>query len=333
MNSSSPKDNANPIILDIHQQRKTLYGNWDDEHQPLYWDELLRSFRINNSHHHHHDSSPYSMMTMEDYSSLRSLQQSAMESSSHDCISLFKKLHIWNHHDDSSSSRRSSNDNNDHSPSVVLDHVMLFHEQKRQHDIAVEKEKKKNKKKQMLEREDDESVATTTTTSMVMDIDHHDNNNTTLKRQSLSYDPVTADEIFELIRTIQDPEHPLTLEQLGVVIRSQIIIEEKKRAKEGNQQHPTKTTTTTTTTCLIRFTPTVPHCSMATLIGLCIRVKLLRSFPRHYKTIVMIEPGTHSTEHAINQQLADKERVCAALENQHLLGVVNKCIQANDCTL
>ena len=33
----------------------------------------------------------------------------------------------------------------------------------------------------------------------------------------------------------------------------------------------------------VEFTPTIPHCSMATLIGLCIRVKLLRSLPYQYK--------------------------------------------------
>ena len=32
------------------------------------------------------------------------------------------------------------------------------------------------------------------------------------------------------------------------------------------------------------------------------------------------------SEHAVNKQLADKERVRAALENEHLLGVVDRCI-------
>jgi len=72
--------------------------------------------------------------------------------------------------------------------------------------------------------------------------------------------------------------------------------------------------------------PTIPHCSMATLIGLSLRVKLLRSLPPRFKVTVRIQPGTHASEHAINKQLADKERVSAALENAHLLGVVNKCI-------
>jgi hypothetical protein len=42
---------------------------------------------------------------------------------------------------------------------------------------------------------------------------------------------------------------------------------------------------------------------------------------------VRIQPGTHASEQAVNKQLADKERVCAALENKHLLGVVNRCIE------
>jgi len=65
---------------------------------------------------------------------------------------------------------------------------------------------------------------------------------------------------------------------------------------------------------------------MATLIGLSLRVKLWRSVPPRFRVTVRIEPGTHASEHAINQQLADKERVSAALENKNLLGVVNKCI-------
>ena len=76
----------------------------------------------------------------------------------------------------------------------------------------------------------------------------------------------------------------------------------------------------------VQFTPTIPHCSMATLIGLSIRVKLLRSLPRRYKVTVKITPGTHATEEGINKQLADKERVAAALENANLLAVVNKSL-------
>jgi metal-sulfur cluster biosynthetic enzyme len=121
----------------------------------------------------------------------------------------------------------------------------------------------------------------------------------------------TADEIFDIIRNIQDPEHPLTLAQLNVVNRHHITVHDNYPAMS---------------TVHVRFTPTIPHCSMATLIGLSIRVKLLRSLPTRFKVKVEIQPGTHASEAAVGKQLADKERVCAALENQHLLGVVNKCI-------
>ena len=65
---------------------------------------------------------------------------------------------------------------------------------------------------------------------------------------------------------------------------------------------------------------------MSTLIGLSLRVKLLRSLPSRFKVDIKIQPGTHSSEAQVNKQLGDKERVAAALENAHLLKVVNKCL-------
>ncbi|KAK9997316.1 hypothetical protein SO802_022002 [Lithocarpus litseifolius] len=48
----------------------------------------------------------------------------------------------------------------------------------------------------------------------------------------------------------------------------------------------------------ITFTPTVEHCSMATIIGLCLRVKLLRSLPSRYKVDIRVAPGSHASESA-----------------------------------
>ena len=58
-------------------------------------------------------------------------------------------------------------------------------------------------------------------------------------------------------------------------------------------------------------------------------MKLLRSLPDRFKVKVLISPGSHATEDAINKQLADKERVAAALENSYLLEVVNQCLATN----
>ncbi|KAL3858739.1 hypothetical protein ACJMK2_008994 [Sinanodonta woodiana] len=82
-------------------------------------------------------------------------------------------------------------------------------------------------------------------------------------------DKVDSREVFDLIRCINDPEHPLTLEELNVV--------ENDRVHVNNEENRVQ----------VEFTPTIPHCSMATLIGLSIRVKLLRSLPSRFKVSVM----------------------------------------------
>jgi hypothetical protein len=53
---------------------------------------------------------------------------------------------------------------------------------------------------------------------------------------------------------------------------------------------------------------------------------LLRALPPRYKVDIRVREGTHQSEKAVNKQLNDKERVAAALENQHLLGVVADCL-------
>uniref|UniRef100_A0AAY5KEJ4 Cytosolic iron-sulfur assembly component 2B n=1 Tax=Esox lucius TaxID=8010 RepID=A0AAY5KEJ4_ESOLU len=130
-------------------------------------------------------------------------------------------------------------------------------------------------------------------------------------------DPIDDREIFDIlhVQSINDPEHPLSLEELNVV--------EQMRVRVNDQQN----------TVGVEFTPTIPHCSMATLIGLSIKVKLLRSLPERFKIDVRITPGTHASEDAVNKQLADKERVAAALENSQLLEVVNQCLTSNARTV
>ena len=115
---------------------------------------------------------------------------------------------------------------------------------------------------------------------------------------------IDAYEIYDMLRHINDPEHPLTLEALQVIKPELIEVVDE---------------------CItVKFTPTIPNCSMATLIGLMIRVKLHRSLPSNYKIDVYIEKGKHEQEVEVNKQLNDKERVLAALENAGLTNMVNK---------
>jgi metal-sulfur cluster biosynthetic enzyme len=121
-------------------------------------------------------------------------------------------------------------------------------------------------------------------------------------------DEFDAIEIYELIKSIKDPEHPHTLEQLRVVNLNHISVDDCRSQVK------------------VMFTPTVPHCSMTTLIGLCIRVKLANCLPSRFKIDVKVAPGTHDQELSVNKQLSDKERVAAALENKQLVQVVWSCL-------
>ncbi|KAK7035758.1 hypothetical protein R3P38DRAFT_3391822 [Favolaschia claudopus] len=121
-----------------------------------------------------------------------------------------------------------------------------------------------------------------------------------------SEEPIDEHEIFDLIRSIADPEHPNTLEELRVVSAPQVKI-------IGNRVH-------------VEFTPTVPHCGMSILIGLSIRVRLLRALPSRFKIDLTLKPGSHQSELAVNKQLNDKERVAAALENPALVQALEQSL-------
>ncbi|KAK4593838.1 hypothetical protein RGQ29_017784 [Quercus rubra] len=109
-------------------------------------------------------------------------------------------------------------------------------------------------------------------------------------------------------KDIKDPKHPYSLEELKVIIEDAIDVDDQQSYVR------------------ITFTPTVEHCSMATIIGLCLRVKLLRSLPFHYKVDIRVVPRSHASESAVNKQLNDKERVAAALENPNLVDMVDECL-------
>ncbi|BAM80762.1 hypothetical protein, conserved [Cyanidioschyzon merolae strain 10D] len=134
--------------------------------------------------------------------------------------------------------------------------------------------------------------------------------------------PFTA-QVFEAIRDIRDPEHPNTLEELAVVTPESVSESSRRRF------------------LLVSFTPTVPHCSLAALIGLCIRQRLVDlglsptcvsalpevgKSPYALRLKVLVTPDTHVHWQEITKQLNDKERVLAALENAQLSSMVRGCM-------
>uniref|UniRef100_A0A182MUC8 MIP18 family-like domain-containing protein n=1 Tax=Anopheles culicifacies TaxID=139723 RepID=A0A182MUC8_9DIPT len=122
--------------------------------------------------------------------------------------------------------------------------------------------------------------------------------------------------IYDFLRTIRDPEKPNTLEDLHVVYEEGIFVNEPT---SGNVN-----------VVRVEFNPTVPHCSLATLIGLCIRVKIERNINHNLKLDIYIKKGAHATEDEINKQINDKERIAAAMENPNLKQLVENCIKDED---
>ncbi|KAH7673667.1 Fe-S cluster assembly (FSCA) domain-like protein [Dioscorea alata] len=124
------------------------------------------------------------------------------------------------------------------------------------------------------------------------------------ERVARSDDPhsdVDALDVFDFVRDIRDPEHPYSLEQLSVLSEDSISVDEK-----------------------------LGRIFMATVIGLCLRVKLMCCFPPHFKVDINVSPGSHANEESVNKQLNDKERVAAALENPNLRQFVDECLCSNE---
>ena len=130
-------------------------------------------------------------------------------------------------------------------------------------------------------------------------------------------EPIDEQEIYDLIATMSDPEHPIALGSLAVVSLPDIAI------KPTIPNRPTSNLQTVT----VLLTPTIQHCSLATVIGLGVRVRLEEALPARFRVDVRIKEGTHSTAEEVNKQLADKERVAAALWNPTLQSFVKKMIE------
>lgn len=120
----------------------------------------------------------------------------------------------------------------------------------------------------------------------------------------------------DLIATISDPEHPHTLAELAVVNFADIHIDPPPTPGKAPDLD-------VLTTITVELTPTITHCSLITIIGLAVRMRLDRCLPPNYRLDVRVKEGTHDQYDQVIKQLADKERVAAALENDTLKQMLN----------
>ena len=135
------------------------------------------------------------------------------------------------------------------------------------------------------------------------------------ERQKLENDDAIEDEIdiyeiFDLIRIINDPEHPYNLEELNIISLDDIIVDNLNR------------------TIKIFFTPTIENCIFANSIGLSIKKKLLNFISPKYNIIVLIKEPKNENDKIINKKLNDKERLETSNLNKDLVdlcsyGIIN----------
>ncbi|KAL7787840.1 hypothetical protein V8C37DRAFT_258847 [Trichoderma ceciliae] len=136
----------------------------------------------------------------------------------------------------------------------------------------------------------------------------------------LSAEPIDEQEIYDLISSITDPEHPVSLGQLSVINLPDIHITPAPALGVPSPNTIVQVT--------VELTPTVTHCSLATVLGLGVRVRLEQVLPPNYRVEVICKENSHSQDDQVNKQLSDKERVAAALENDSLRSVLDKMLES-----
>jgi metal-sulfur cluster biosynthetic enzyme len=137
--------------------------------------------------------------------------------------------------------------------------------------------------------------------------------------EAFATEPIDEQEIYDLISTISDPEHPVSLGQLSVINLCDIHI-----SPPPSMGVPGPNTIVQVS---VEITPTITHCSLATVIGLGVRARLEQALPPNYRLDIRCKENSHSQDEQVNKQLGDKERVAAALENDTLKGVIDKMLE------
>ena len=125
---------------------------------------------------------------------------------------------------------------------------------------------------------------------------------------------IDEQEVYDLISSIQDPDHPISLGSLGVINLEDISLV------------PPTSPRSRISTVTVLLTPTTSACSLTTVIGLGVKVRLLNALPPRFRVDVRIKEGTSTTAGDANKQLGDKERVAAAMENRSLIAVINQML-------
>jgi metal-sulfur cluster biosynthetic enzyme len=114
-------------------------------------------------------------------------------------------------------------------------------------------------------------------------------------------------QVMEVLRKINDPEHPVSILDLEIVTEDDVEITPDK--------------------VIVEFTPTVPFCPMGGAIGVIIKYALEKELG--LKADVRVKAGKHIQEESLNQTLGDPERYEEAKRRFLEAGLMEHCIQAS----
>jgi metal-sulfur cluster biosynthetic enzyme len=116
-------------------------------------------------------------------------------------------------------------------------------------------------------------------------------------------DLTSVEDVFEALKPVMDPEHPIsiTAPEMSIVTTEFIKVDDDL--------------------ITVRFKPTTPYCPMGGLIGILIRHRLETVYPES-KVVVKLIPGSHSQEDAVNLMINNKTKysnIVKQLEDRGML--------------
>ncbi|KAH9601783.1 hypothetical protein LSM04_007624 [Trypanosoma melophagium] len=149
----------------------------------------------------------------------------------------------------------------------------------------------------------------------------------------------SEEDVYYEISTIRDPERTsFTLADLDVVAPERCSVKYSKHEDSsihivGNVSSGSNIRVPKPTgLVMVVLKPTVPHCSLMGIISLSVYAKLKEALPPSvcdWKIDITLLEGSHIQQHEVEKQIADKERVAAALENEVLVKEIDKLINAD----
>jgi hypothetical protein len=82
---------------------------------------------------------------------------------------------------------------------------------------------------------------------------------------------------------------------------------------------------------VITFKPTVPHCTLASTIGLALRHAADSALPEldpPLRVEIRLSEGSHAQEADLSKQVNDKERACAAMEVPRIQEMIDDLVNS-----